>query len=299
MESRFFKIIYYLLERGKATAPELAEKFEVSVRTIYRDIDSLSNAGIPIYTTPGKGGGIFLLPEFVLNQSFLSQEEKKQIMLALQNLSVTNIDNLETLIQKLGGLFKLKTTNWIEVDFSDWNQNFPKQNNFNLLKEAILNQQVVKFSYFGNDGYSSNRIVEPIKLVFKNMNWYLYGFCRTRNDVRFFKLTRLKNLEILAENFICERINIPKTNFTLTKINTIPVTLKFSPEVAFRVYDEFTNQVIKDQQGNLIVVTEFPNDEIMYSYILSFGDNVEVIEPESIRNNLKERLSSLIKKYKT
>lgn len=119
-ESRLFKIIYYLLDKDQATATELAEKFEVSVRTIYRDIDALSGAGIPLYTEPGRNGGIRLMKEFVLDKAVLSEEEKQEILIALQSINTTkNISSNKTL-QKLSALFHLASEDWLEVDFSRW-----------------------------------------------------------------------------------------------------------------------------------------------------------------------------------
>ena len=122
-QGRLFKIVYHLLDKGRATAPELAEKFEVSVRTIYRDLDAISAAGIPIYTVQGKGGGIFILPEFVLEKSLLTPQEKEQILMALQGLAAAEDSRTDELLTKLSGLFRMQGANWIEVDFSDWHKN--------------------------------------------------------------------------------------------------------------------------------------------------------------------------------
>lgn len=116
-QGRLFKIVYHLLDKGRATAPELAEKFEVSVRTIYRDLDAISAAGIPIYTVQGKGGGIFILPEFVLDKSLLTPQEKEQILMALQGLAAAEDSRTDELLTKLSGLFRVQGANWIEVDF--------------------------------------------------------------------------------------------------------------------------------------------------------------------------------------
>ena len=298
-EHRLFKIVYYLLEKGKSTAPELAERFEVSIRTIYRDLDAISASGIPIYATQGKGGGISLLPDYVLDKSLLSEQEKEQILMAIQGIIATEDGRSADLLIKLGGLFQSKTTNWIEVDFSDWVKNTPKQDVFNTLKEAIFDRRVVKFSYFGSNGAFSSRTVEPAKLVFKSKDWYLSGFCRSRNDFRFFKLTRMKELEILAETFARETVNLPKSDMAIKAERTITVKLKFVPQTAFRVYDEFTDNVTEDKQGNLYVHVDMPDSEVLYSYLLSFGTNVEVIEPDYVRENMKERLSLMLKKYIT
>lgn len=298
-QSRLFKIVYHLLERGKSTAPELAEKFDVSIRTIYRDLDAISAAGIPIYATQGKGGGIFIMQDFVLDKSLLSEQEKEHILMALQGISATEHNQSDGLLRKLGGVFQAKVTNWIEVDFSEWYKNTSKSDIFNLVKNAIFNRCVINFSYFAREGNYSTRTVEPVKLIFKNKDWYLYGFCLLRNDFRFFKLTRIKDLEIQSDTFIREAENIPEIETVIRNENIIPVKLKFSPKAAFRVYDEFTDNVSKDNQGNLYVNIDLPDNETLFSYILSFGDNVEILEPNSLRDRMKEKLSLMSEKYGT
>ena len=158
-ENRLFKIVYYLLEKGKSTAPELAEKFEVSIRTIYRDLDAISAAGIPIYATQGKGGGISLLQNYVLDKSILSNQEKEKILMALQGLIATEDKQSDELLSKLAGLFQSKTSNWIEVDFSDWISSTYKQDTFNAIKGAIFNRHIIAFSYFGGSGEHSKRLL--------------------------------------------------------------------------------------------------------------------------------------------
>lgn len=298
-ESRLFRIVYYLLDKGKSTAPELAEKFEVSVRTIYRDIDIISSMGIPIYAMQGKGGGITLLDNFVLDKSLLSTGEKEQILMALQGIIATEQNNSDELLTKLGSLFQAKNTNWIEVDFSNWVKNNPSQDIFNLIKSAIFSRNVISFQYFSSNRENTKRRVEPLKLVFKSKDWYLYGFCLMRNDYRFFKLTRIRDMEIQAEIYSRE---IPST-YPIGKLmdiqNTIAVTLKFDKEMAFRVYDEFADDVTEDEQGNLYVHTNLPGNNTLYSYLFSFADCVEVLEPESVREQVKEKLAAMQKKYVT
>ena len=297
-ESRLFRIVYYLLQNGKATAPELAQKFEVSIRTIYRDIDSISSAGIPIYTTQGKGGGISILNDYTLDKSLFSEQEQEQMLTALQGMVATTEENSNELLTKLSGLFQINSTNWIEVDFSDWAHRTPQQDTFNIIKEAIFQKRVISFCYFSGKGNKEKRNVRPIRLVFKSKSWYLYSFCLLRNDYRFFKLTRIKELEMLSETFT--------QDFTPTKIekqiqveNTVAVKLKFARQAAFRVYDEFTDSITEDSQGNLYVQIDLPDNEVLYSYVMSFSDSVEVIEPQSIREQMKKRLQKMQEKYRT
>lgn len=297
-ESRLFRIVYYLLQNGKATAPELAQKFEVSIRTIYRDIGSISSAGIPIYTTQGKGGGISILNDYTLDKSLFSEQEQEQMLTALQGMVAATEENSNELLTKLSGLFQINSTNWIEVDFSDWAHRTPQQDTFNIIKEAIFQKRVISFCYFSGKGNKEKRNVRPIRLVFKSKSWYLYSFCLLRNDYRFFKLTRIKELEMLSETFT--------QDFTPTKIekqiqveNTVAVKLKFDRQAAFRVYDEFTDSITEDSQGNLYVQIDLPDNEVLYSYVMSFSDSVEVIEPQSIREQMKKRLQKMQEKYRT
>lgn len=297
-ESRLFRIVYYLLQNGKATAPELAQKFEVSIRTIYRDIDSISSAGIPVYATQGKGGGISILNDYTLDKSLFSEQEQEQMLTALQGMAATTEENSNELLTKLSGLFQINSTNWIEVDFSDWAHRTPQQDTFNIIKEAIFQKRVISFYYFSGKGNKEKRNVRPIRLVFKSKSWYLYSFCLLRNDYRFFKLTRIKELEMLSETFT--------QDFTPTKIekqiqveNTVAVKLKFDRQAAFRVYDEFTDSITEDSQGNLYVQIDLPDNEVLYSYVMSFSDSVEIIEPQSIREQMKKRLQKMQEKYRT
>lgn len=298
-ESRLFRIVYYLLDKGKSTAPELAEKFEVSVRTIYRDIDIISSMGIPVYAMQGKGGGITLLDNFVLDKSLLSTREKEQILMALQGIIATEPNNSDELLTKLGSLFQTKNTNWIEVDFSNWVKRNPSQDIFQLIKSAIFSRNVISFQYFSSNRESTKRRVEPLKLVFKSKDWYLYGFCLMRNDYRFFKLTRIREMEIQAEVYSREIPSTCSIGKQMDIQNAIAVTLKFDQDMAFRVYDEFAEGVTEDNQGNLYVRTNLPDSDTLYSYLFSFADSVEIVEPENIREQVKNKLAAMQKKYVT
>ena len=174
---------------------------EVSVRTIYRDIDSISSAGIPIYATQGKDGGIEIAEDFVLSKSLLSENEKQQIMSALQGLDHTTIQQENKLLTKLSALFKMKNTNWIEVDFNNWQNNKLYEKTFNDIKSAILSKNIISFTYFSSNETETSRSVKSVRLLFKSQDWYLYAFCLLRNDFRYFKLSRIRNLEIHTEKF--------------------------------------------------------------------------------------------------
>ena len=297
-DNRLFRILYYILEKGKVTANELADKFEVSVRTIYRDIDSISSAGIPIYALQGKGGGIEIAEDFVLSKSLLSENEKQQIMSALQGLDNTTIQRENELLTKLSALFKIKNTSWIEVDFNNWQNNKMYERTFNDIKSAILSKKIISFAYFSSNEKETNRRVKPVRLLFKSQDWYLYAFCLLRNDFRCFKLSRMKNIEVHDEKFddsfenVILKKEIPHDNVRRIKV-------KFDRKVAFRVYDELSSEVMEDDDGNLYTELEIVDDYNLYYYLLSFGDSVEVLEPEEVRAQIKEMITKMTEKYKT
>ncbi|WP_405353591.1 helix-turn-helix transcriptional regulator [Fusobacterium vincentii] len=295
-DNRLFRILYYILEKEKVTANELADKFEVSVRTIYRDIDSISSVGVPIFTTQGKGGGIKIDNEFILNKSLFDTNEKEEIIAALQGLEKTNEPYKSKLITKLSALFKIKNSNWIEIDFTSWGSNNTYQDLFNALKTAIINKNIISFSYNSSKGEKINRKVKPIRLLFKEQDWYLYGFCLLRNDFRYFKLSRVKDLELLAINYKddFEEIVLKKE---IKYENMVNIKLKFNKNVAFRVYDEFKEAIVEDEKGNLHVETKIPNNFKLYNYIFSFGSNVEILEPKEIKNQFKNMINEIAKKY--
>ena len=295
-DNRLFRILYYILEKEKVTANELADKFEVSVRTIYRDIDSISSVGVPIFTTQGKGGGIKIDNEFILNKSLFDTNEKEQIIAALQGLEKTNEAYKSELITKLSALFKIKNSNWIEIDFTSWGSNNTYQELFNTLKIAIINKNIISFSYNSSKAEKINRRVKPIRLLFKEQDWYLYAFCLLRNDFRYFKLSRIKDLEVLAINYEDNFENVVLKK-ELKYENIVNIKLKFDKSVAFRVYDEFNEAIEEDEKGNLYVEIKIPNNYKLYNYIFSFGANVEILEPKEIRNQFKNMINKIAKKY--
>ena len=294
-DNRLFRILYYIIEKEKVTANELADKFEVSVRTIYRDIDSISSVGVPIFTTQGKGGGIKIDNEYILNKSLFDANEKEQIIAALQGLEKTNKVYKNELITKLSALFKIKNSNWIEIDFTSWGSNNTYQDLFNTLKIAIINKNIIFFSYISSKAEKINREVKPIRLLFKEQDWYLYAFCLLRNDFRYFKLSRIRDLEVLAINYE-DNFENEVLKKELKYENIVNIKLKFDKSVAFRVYDEF-KAIVEDKKGNLYVEMKIPNNYKLYNYIFSFGANVEILEPKEIRNQFKNMINKIAKKY--
>lgn len=293
--NRLFEMVYLLLSKDNVTAGELAKHFEVSPRTIYRDVELLSSAGIPIYMTKGKGGGISLLPHFVLNKTVLTEDEKADILSALGAMDAVSPQKTDTAVKKLSSLFGSTDSDWVEVDFSGWANAEEEAKVFTMLKNAILRKYAVEFLYHGSES-NIQRVVEPLKLVFKGQGWYLYGYCRARDDYRFFKLRRIKNLTVLNEQFERQK---PEKIFNGSKVfqdNFVTITLKFSKEMAYRVYDEFPDcELLPD--GSFKANLTMPRGEWIYQYLATFGEHCEVLEPSDIRLQIKGKLRKTLEQY--
>lgn len=286
-QGRLFEIVYLLLEKGKLSAPELAKRFEVSVRTIYRDVDALSAAGVPIYATPGRAGGVALMDHYMLSRAALSEEEQAQLLTALRSLSGTLGSDSEETLSKLSGLFHRQEPHWLEVDLSHWGSQGRDQLTFDLLRDAILSRKVITFTYAGSYGSPADRRVLPAKLVFKGQAWYLQGFCLDKQNYRTFKLSRIRELTVTEHTFPAPLSPPPIDGEAPPSCPTVRLSLRCSPALAYRIYDEFEpEQVTALPDGSFRVEAEFPEDNWVYGYLLSFGPLVEVLEPERVRNAL-------------
>ena len=296
VNNRLFEIVYILMQKKKVTAKELADKFEVSTRTIYRDIETLSMANIPIYASKGKDGGIGLLDEYVLNKTILSEEEQNQILFALQGMKKVAGQDERDILEKLSTLFNKEINDWIRIDLSSWSKDNIQENRFEIIKSAILNKKLIKFTYYNSNGEEIKRIVEPLQIWFKDKSWYLISYCRNKEDYRIFKIARIKEIKTLQEHFereLPKQQKEKKYNF-----KNILLELEISKEMAYRVYDEFENsEIAKKENGNFIVKVEYPENEWVYGYILSFGEHIKVIAPNRAKNIIKDKLEKTLKNY--
>lgn len=301
--NRLFEIVYLLLERKTITAKELANRFEVSTRTIYRDVEILSNAKIPIYATKGKGGGISLLDNFVLDKSMVSEEEQNEILFGLQSLKELKAGEGASALEKMGTLFKKKEIDWICIDFSGWGNEIKEKEQFEEIKQAILRQQVLKIEYYASDGKVSKREMEPMQLVFKDKSWYLKAYCKLKEDFRLFKMTRIRNLEVMNEKFERREMkqnaeNQNKDNRKVPNIKIVNLKLKVDASLAYRVCDEFREKnITKDRDGNFLIEVQYPEDEWVYGYLLSFGDKIEILEPSYVKEQLAVTIEKMREKY--
>lgn len=296
VNNRLFEIVYILIQKKKVTAKELANKFEVSTRTIYRDIETLSRANIPIYATKGKEGGIEILDEYVLNKMLLTEEEQNQILFALQGIKKVAGQNEKDILEKLSRLFNKKADDWIRIEFSNWGKDKEKEERFNKIKAAILNKNRIKFEYYNTNEEKSERIVEPLQICFKDKSWYLIAFCKLKQDYRIFKIARIKEIKILEEHFKRELQQENKKEEY--KFKTVTLELEISKKMAYRVYDEFEDSEInKKDDGSFIINVEYPENEWVYGYILSFGEYVKVLSPERVKRTIKDKIEKILKNY--
>ncbi len=297
-ESRLFRIVYYLLNKGQVTAAELAEKFEVSVRTIYRDIDALSEAGIPVYAEKGRNGGISLLDNFVLDRAILSERERQDILAALQSLMATGNTCDKATMEKLTALFQLSDDNWYEVDFSRWGETTQDNEKFEALKRAVVRHRCVRIDYVGAYKAESSRIIHPLKLVYKSRAWYVKAYCTEKKDFRLFKLNRIIRWELLEEEFI--PVSYPELPKETTSPGQEPIVLRFPGELAYRVYDEFDAGNIREQEnGDLLVTASMPQDPWLTGFLLSFGAQVEVVSPVCLREVLAAQAREIYEKNRS
>ena len=284
---RLFEIVYLLLDTPNITARQLAERFEVSERTIYRDVDVLSGAGIPVYAAKGKGGGIRLLPDYVLDKSLLSEKEREAT--GGEDPAVTD---------KLFRLFHKAEASWIEVDFSSWGRDPAEKEAFDVLKAAILNAHLVCLTYYNAAGEQSERVVEPVRLHFKGGRWYLQAYCRTRQAWRTFRLSRIGRAVRLEESFPPRLDGPPPLEAAAPASAVTALSLRFAPTAAYRVFDSFRREDIRrEEDGSLSVSAWYPEDTWVYGFLLSFGGEVEVLSPPHIRRILWEKARDVLQMY--
>ncbi|MBD5546361.1 MAG: YafY family transcriptional regulator [Lachnospiraceae bacterium] len=304
MLSRLLNMVYLLMNKETVTAKELAERFEVSVRTVYRDVETLSMAGIPVYTRTGRNGGISLTEQFVLNKMLVTKEDQEQILAALASLRETGAGREDETLEKLGAFFQAEPQNWVSIDFSDWSGR--RKEMFEEIRKAILSHTVLSFDYYGQYGEMRRRIVEPMQLLFKDYTWYLRAFCREREDMRQFKILRMKRMTMLEEKFKPRQIGFREENQKEIAKDQQQVGGEAFPQIslwidkkeAYRIYDRFEEEEITVlPDGNFKIQMNCILDDWVYGIILSFGPSAKVLEPETVRIEIKRRIHEMGEKY--
>ena len=297
---RLIGILSVLLQKEKTTAPELAERFEVSKRTINRDIEDLCRAGIPIRTAQGTGGGISIMDGYRMDRTILTSKDMQMILAGLRSLdSVSGSSYYGQLMEKIqaGSSEFITGRDSILIDLSSWYRDSlaPK---IEMIQDAIGDRRLIKFRYYAPSG-ESERTVEPYYLVFHWSSWYLWAWCLKRRDFRLFKLNRMDGVQITEKNFECRDATMPDLSNEKIFPGGIKVKALFEADQKWRLVEEFgTSCFTENEDGRLLFTADYTDMENLITWILTFGDKAEVIEPEEVREKIRTTIEAMIKNYR-
>ena len=303
---RMLTIIVILLNRNRISARELAEKFEISVRTVYRDIDAINMAGIPIISYPGNNGGFGIMENYKLNHQLLTLNNLCSLLSALKGMNSTLEDiELESSIEKLRSLIPHDKSDQVNLQMEQviielpWRYTSKQKRQIQVIRNAITELQLLTITYRNYANETSTRQIEPMSLLFKGYTWYLFAYCNLRTDFRVFRISRIIDLQVEKEPFKRRKKSYHEIEQASRKhISLTSIILKFAPEVRARVEDYFDKENIEVlNTGELIVNAQFPEKEWYYSLIFSFGEHVEVLGPERVRRAVASRIKLMQEKY--
>lgn len=295
---RLIGILTILLQNEKTTAPILSARFEVSRRTILRDIDALCQAGIPIVTTQGGDGGISIMKGYKISKNVLTTEELQNLIAGLKGMdSIAKKSNFENLMLKLAPENNaiVSFTDNIIIDLSSHYKDSLSEK-ITLLKQAIAESKTVTFDYYSSKG-ESKRVIEPYFIEFKWSAWYVFGWCFLRNDFRRFKLHRLWDLKITEHCFIQRPISDESIDANNAFSNQYHIKIWFDKSVHFRLIEEYGLHSYVETENGLLFTTDYTNKDYMFSWLLGFGDKAKLLEPECIRTEFASLLKNMSDLY--
>ncbi len=303
---RMLSIVVILLNKNRVSAKELADKFEVSIRTVYRDIEAINMAGIPVISYQGNNGGFGIMDNYKIDKQVLSLNDMISIVSSLRGLGNSlDFNELDSAIDKIASLMpegeKEKEMGYerFVIDILPWGYRQRQKKWLQTLYDSIYKNFLITFTYRNAQFESTERTVEPMTLLFKGFAWYLFAYCLKRHDFRLFRLSRMSELKAVDQTFSRRKASyIDYTEESKVKPAETELLLKFSPEVRFRVEDFFGDDYITyEDDGYMLVKVSFPEDNWVYNLILGYGEYVEVLEPERIRNIIKEKVDKIIDIY--
>lgn len=303
---RLLSIVIVLLEQNKISATKLAEMFEVTTRTIYRDIETIQAAGIPIVTYTGINGGIGILEKYKIDKKFFTKEDITTLMTGLGSISssVSNVE-LTKVLTKLQSLIpeehiqeiKLKSGQII-IDLTTWSGNKKLQSNLNKIKEGLNERKYLEFHYLDGSGRSSKRKVEPYQLLWKEEKWYMNSYCTLRNDFRLFKLARISYLKVLDEIFTLRKFDIKDLEMNWIEKRIINIKLLADISLKERILERCEeDRITYCDENKMIVDFPFVDDDFDYEELLSFGNRCECLEPAEVREKLIKMIRDTMKIY--
>lgn len=297
---RLIGMLAILLQKEKATAPELAEHFEVSRRTINRDIEELCKAGIPIATQQGRGGGISIMDGYTIDRTLLTSKEIQDILAGLRSLdSVNGTNRYVQLMEKLSvDSSDFMTGNQsVLIDLSSWYQT-SLASKIETIRSAIDSRRALDFIYYSPKG-ESRRQIEAYYLIFKWASWYVWGWCKIRKDFRLFKLNRMEQITLQEDKYQERACPMPDLSDSKVFSEGMEVKVLFHPEYKWRLVEEYGGGCYTEQEdGRLLFQTNtFARKDYLIDWLFSFRDGVELIEPKEIRTEILEILESMKKNY--
>ena len=296
---RLIGILSVLLQEEQTTAPKLAEQFEVSRRTINRDIEVLCMAGIPIRTAQGTGGGISIMNGYRMDRTLLTSRDMQMILAGLRSLdSISGSRYYGQLMEKIqaGSSELISGRDSILIDLSSWYKSSlaPK---IATIQDAIENRHILAFDYYAPSG-ESKRYIEPYYIVFKWTSWYVYGWCLKRKDYRLFKLNRMDKVMETDKAFICRNAPVPDLFSEPAYPRNILLKALFDADMKWRLVEEFGPDCYEvKEDGRLLLTQDYSDINDLTMWMLTFGDKVEVIEPTEVRERLKNIAESMIETY--
>lgn len=296
---RLIGILSVLLQEEKITAPELAEKFEVSRRTINRDIEDLCRAGIPICTTQGAGGGIRIMDGYRMDRTLLTSRDMRMILAGLRSLdSVSGSNYYSLLMEKLqsGASSLISGRDSILIDLSSWYRDTLVPG-IELILDAIEEKRHLTFHYYAPGGNGIRRI-EPWYLIFKWSSWYVWGWCTEKEDFRLFKLNRMDALQKEETCFAPREVPVPDLSSERIFPGRIRVKALFSNDVKWRLVEEFGIHCFTEtEDGTLLFTADYTDPEHLVSWLLTFGSRVRVLEPVEVREELLRIAQNMVREY--
>jgi len=305
---RLLAIIVLLLNRRRITARELAERFEVSIRTIYRDIGTLNGAGIPIIASQGHEGGLAIPESYKLSRQLLTPRDLEAMISTLQgvNQAMAHKD-LQRIIEMLVSLLPKDDEPRISprhrsfvVDLTPWGPAETPNQTVQAVQRAVDDARLLTFSYSDASGRSSHRTVEPHTLIYKGYAWYLLAYCRLRSDFRLFRLSRITGPQIENESFLRRDAGDIQRFFQFDCAPSHSAVLRFSPSVRTKVEDSFPGaDLVYDEDGFITARLELPDDPWIFAFILGFGADAEILAPDSWRQKVKNNLAGMKNLYRT
>lgn len=304
---RLVSIIMMLLDKKRIGAQELANTFEVSPRTIYRDIEAINMAGIPIRSISGVGGGFEIMPEYKIDKKVFSTADLSTILMGLSSLSnMVRGDELVNALAKVKSFIPAEKakdieikTNQICIDLSPWIGNRTIRPYLETIRTALQDYKLLSFEYTAHRGNKTVRTVEPYQLVLKSSHWYFYGYCCTRNDYRLFRLSRMSELQMEQETFVPRDYQKPILDFE-------EILVVMQTEVKIRIHKSILDRVLEyctfdhftpDDDEHYFVNFPFIENDYHYDILLSFGDKCECLEPLHIRTEIKRKIQNMAAIY--